>query len=250
MSYDAPVEDVYAPDKPLLAAGTPSGLDEVLREAMRQYGINLKVCLPASVSVVSGVQQVDVQPSIQVRYAGQADPVDMPVIQNVPVLMPMGQNYAVKLPIAEGDQGLLLFSDRSLDVWSSGTPGDQTVDCGDTRTHHISDAIFVPGLVPFAGQLIDSTDDLVVKAGTASLRVQQEGTFFMGANGQEMLDLVGQLTQSVSSLIELLGSAETLTMTMLGPQPFLASTQALLAQQKEVVDQITENLQSITGEAP
>lgn len=136
-------------------------------------------------------QQVDVQPLIQRGYLdedGERQLERPPVVCSVPVVSPHAKGlralktyldalelalsavtyggYAgvwapsrpsvpsfvdLALPVAVGDTGLLIFSDRSLDVWLA-TGG--IVDPGDDRRHALSDAVFVPGLRPFSSPLV------------------------------------------------------------------------------------------------
>jgi hypothetical protein len=129
-------------------------MEQVIRLALFAHTLKLKVCLPCSISNIHGNQEVDVQPLLQARYT-DGSPFNLRVIQKVPVVMPQGQLYSVKYPLSVGDTGMCIFSDRSLDVWLAGSGG--IVDPADSRQHDISDAIFVPGLVPFSGQTQDDT---------------------------------------------------------------------------------------------
>lgn len=250
-SFDAPDYSPYDPAVLDPYVVTPA-LDDVILAAISQSNLRLRVCVPCSVLAVTACQQVDVQPTLKVRYAAATEAVDMPAVSNVPVCFPMGQNYRIKVPIAVGDLGLLIFADRSLDKWKD-LSSAQTVSPDDVRAHQLTDAVFVPGLVPFAMQTKDKTTDLVITAGTAETRVQQDGKFTMagtGNDGQELLDLINQLTSSVSDLLKLLSGPDTMTLTMAGPQPFLISTQTMLLDQKVVVDKIKSNLETITGKVP
>ena len=55
---------------------------------------------------------------------------------------PGAGGYRITFPVAEGDTGLLLFAESSLDKWlvSGGT-----VDPEDDRRHDLTDAVFLPG---------------------------------------------------------------------------------------------------------
>jgi hypothetical protein len=65
------------------------------------------------------------------------------VIVDVPVVFPSSKNYALTFPIEQGDEVLLVFSQRSLDNWfARGGPQEQS----DRRYHHPADAIAVVGL--------------------------------------------------------------------------------------------------------
>lgn len=196
MTYGAPPVDDYNPAIPDYQAGTPP-MDQTIRQAIASAILNLNVHIPGKITQVLGNQKVHVQPLLQSRYTN-GKLITLPVIQNVPVAMPVGQDWSIKLPIAVGDTGYLLFSDRSLDSWLAGSGG--ITDPQDSRTHDISDATFVPGLVPFANQTTDSTTDMVLTNGQGILRIQKAGTFKLLNSSNELLDLMSQLADQCSQI--------------------------------------------------
>lgn len=229
MSYQDPPVNPYDPGSQDFETQTLP-LDEIIRRGIRAQMLNLKVCLPCKVTAVLGNQKVNVQPTLQVRYIDQNVGTNMPAIQNVPVSMPMGADYYIKLPVAVGDSGHIVCSDRSLDVWLAGS--GEIVDPQDSRQHHLSDAIFVPGLVPFSKQTKDATTDLVVKNGSSEFRVQKNGKFQIKNQNQELIDLMDQLLDVLLN--------KTFTLTIFGPQPFIDFTIQLL-------QQIRTKLQTLKG---
>jgi hypothetical protein len=128
---------------------------------------DLHVWLPASVVKVRGNQQVDIQPLLQ-RFYKDGALVTLPVVQNVPVQMPRGTNYGIKYPISEGDTGIALFCERSLDAW---LVAGGLVDPADSRTHDLSDAVFIPGLYPLNAQATGAATDLVIKNGGTEISI-------------------------------------------------------------------------------
>lgn len=225
-------------------------LDAVVRMAIDCHLLDVRTAMPAQISRVLSNQQVDVQPMIQARYQSQDEPVTLPIIQSIPVVMASGKNYALKVPVAVGDTGLLIFCDRSIDVWCVSN-AEGPVDPQDTRHHDLSDAVFVPGLVPFALQTDDATDDLVMRCGKAEIRLQQDGRVRAGGvgSGQDLLDLVHQLIESHQRLIDVLTS-ETFTLTQMGAQPFIATTSAALSRVKTEAQNIQSKLETLeTGNA-
>jgi len=93
-------------------------------------------------------------------------PVSIAVLNEVPVLMPQGGGYQMKLPITKGDVVLLVFCDRSLDIWKS--KGGE-VDPIDLRQHHLSDAVAIPCL-----------RDPAAAAPTVAVEIQSDGTVLVG----------------------------------------------------------------------
>lgn len=242
MPYNVPTQQPFSPTVVDLQPETLP-MDEIIRRAVDDGGMRLRVCMPAKVVKITGNQQVDLQPLLQARLIDNTI-VTLPVIANALVCMPMGQDYAVKYPIAVGDTGVALFCDRSLDAWAA-SMGD-VVDPKDSRMHALSDAIFLPGLVPLQKQFGDTTDDMVLRNGEAELRLQKDGRFVLKNKSQEMTDLLDLVIKNQVDLLEALAS-NTFTLTMLGPQPFIASTVAALQQLKQTAQTIRDNFDTLKG---
>ena len=230
MTYIAPVSNPFDPAVPDFDAQTLP-LDEVIRQAIGAALLRVRVCLPASITEVNENQNVDVQPLLQTRYQ-DGRVVNLPIIRQVPVSMPMGQDYSIKVPLAVGDTGYLIFCDRSLEAWSASDGG--IVDPADSRSHDLTDAIFVPGLVPFGSQTEDETTDLVITNGKAIIRVQKGGTFELKNSSNELLDLLCQITSQCQELSNTL-STDTVN-TAIGPMQLNAFSQyASIASQLETL---------------
>ena len=110
-----------------------------------------------------------------------------------------------------GDQVLLVFSERSLDVWLS---AGGIVDPNDTRKHHISDAIAIPGCYPFNNPITGaSASDVVLGNDHSQIVLQPSGKFkIQKMGGDELFDLIDQLFNLFLA---------TTTMTLMGPQAFV-----------------------------
>jgi hypothetical protein len=203
MTYRDPIESPYDPRKVNYAPEAVE-LSDVIAEAMRATSVRLRVAMPCSIDSVVANQRVNLQPLIQARYLFQDEPVTLPIIRNCPVIMPHGANYSIRLPIAAGDTGLAIFSDRSLDAWlAAASPGASPIDPQDTRCHNLNDAIFLPGLVPFASQTQESGNDLTISNGAAQIRLQPGGTMKLGSTapgGQELLSLMDTIISTLSTL--------------------------------------------------
>lgn len=223
----------YDPNSPDYQAATPPP-EEIIRQAVRAGMMALRVWLPGVITDVLGNQKVNVQPLLQYRAAdGIVNPdgtngtlITRAIIQNVMVQMPIGVNYSVKYPIAVGDTGMIAFCDRSLAVWSAGD--GSVADPADSRMHDLTDAVFIPGLVPFANQTDDETDDLVVTAGDAQFRILQSGGFKFKNSSQELITNLVNLVNALSTASTVAGG------------PFIPSVVTAL-------EQIAENLQSLQG---
>lgn len=138
-------------------------LEDVLSTWFESFKEELYTSEPGVVtSFDESKMTASVQPIVQKSYNDEAgDKVysSKPVIQNVRVLYPGGR---MLFRLEPGSPGQLLFCSASLDNWSPTTsrPSPPVSD----RTHHLTDAIFIPG---FPGKITTYNkpdDDEVVLA--------------------------------------------------------------------------------------
>lgn len=212
MIYNDPPIDPYDPEVINYEPQTVPP-DEIIRRAIADSARGLRVCMPAMVTALNGDQNVNVQPLFQTRLIDGTPPSNMPQVQQVPVSMFMGSGYSIRLPVAIGDTGYLIISDRNMDAWLAGSGA--IVDPQDTRAHNLSDAIFVPGLVPFAKQTQIGGTDLVITNGSLVAKFQKAGKFVVTNGTNELLDLLVQITTECQSLSSTL-STDTVN-TIFGP---------------------------------
>ena len=135
-------------------------LQDLLSKFRESIAAQIHTALPGKiVRYDSSAQKADVQPLIKDRYTDEAGALQvrtLPVIPAVPVQFPGAGGYRITFPVAEGDTGLLLFAESSLDKWlvSGGT-----VDPEDDRRHDLTDAVFLPGLRDFGHALVSAPTD-------------------------------------------------------------------------------------------
>lgn len=215
------------PFDPSIGDPTPETIpqDEIIRRAIANSQLMLRVAMPCQITQVLGNQKVNLQPLLRARYM-DGTVVSIPEIQNVMVSMPRGQKFSIKYPLAIGDTGYAIFCDRSLDLWSNGNGG--ILDPQDSRSHQLQDAVFVPGLVPFSMQTTDETDDLVITSDEAELRMTQSGGFSFKNSSQELINNLVNLVQTLSTASTVAGG------------PFTPDV-------VEALNEIVENLQSLEG---
>lgn len=224
----------------LLGQSTP-GLDDVVADAVRRASRNLRVCVPAKVVNVLGSQFVDLKPLFLQRI-GQVV-MEYPVIPGALVCMPVGGDYRFSWALKPGDTGVLLCADRCLDAYAA-SDGSRPADPADARAHELTDAIFIPGLVPHAKQT-EATDDMVLANGALTLRLQKGGTLTVDNGTNEMMALLVQMAGQLKTLADDLASAQVLT--AMGPFPFLASSIALFQQVSATMLDVTNRLTTLQG---
>ena len=197
------------------------GLAALIRLIARMEISGARVSIPARVVAYDpAAQTVDADPDI-LKPGGQP----LPRVFACPVQMPTGAGLGVALPLAAGDPVLLVFSDRSLEEWlTSGKRGAPS----DPRTHHLTDAIAIPGVRPIPEAWGGLTADKLVigqlqrdgtPAAPCQIRISNAGKLAIGTPTAELVTMLGDLVSALQS---------AMVATLAGPQPLDPATQATL----------------------
>lgn len=177
-----------------------STLVEAIRSAIESRMVETHTAMPATVLSFDATKQtVSVQPSIKSKFTDGTVQA-LPVISNVPVHFPRAAKGGVRFPLAAGDQVMLVFAERSLDVWKS---KGGTVDPLEGRKFNLSDAVAYPGLFsPAAAEGSFPTANMELKWGSAKIILQESGavevqgtSFAFTGTGGELVDFMSQLAQ-------------------------------------------------------
>lgn len=109
--------------------------------------MDVHTSMPAIImSYDANTRTVTAQPAIQRVFSegeGISGAYNLPPCVDVPVIFPGGGGYEITFPIHEGDECLLIFSERCIDSWF--VSGEPNVPA-DYRQHDLSDAIAIVGL--------------------------------------------------------------------------------------------------------
>lgn len=161
-------------------------LSEVLDRARRLGEVHTMI--PAVVHKYQGGRKVDVQVLVKravLDETGARQVRSVAIVVSVPIVWPGAGGYTMTFPICDGTNtpdgatspppatiGMLMFAERSIDKWLSGSGGE--VDPEIDHTHHLSDGIFVPELIPFgASSPAPPTDHAVLgKAGGVQIHLR------------------------------------------------------------------------------
>lgn len=174
---------------------TPS---DILKQVVN-YGLtNIHTCLPGEIVDYDYTQQkAKVQPLLRKRYADGTIQ-SLPEITNVPVVFPSGTGFSMHWPLNAGDNVLLLFSERSLDNWLS-TGGE--VAPIDPRKFDLSDAIAIPGLIPFPQTTAPQDNTaLNIVMGNARMKIDPSGTFCFHGVTEELMSILDELIGDLITL--------------------------------------------------
>lgn len=117
------------------------------KEILRQSLADLRVSIPAIVESVDYSKNppvVTAQIAIKELVKMPSGPqwTDIYPISNVPIALFSAGGFSLTLPVAEGDEGLLVFTDMCFDLWwTRGGVQEQF----ERRRHDVADCIFIPG---------------------------------------------------------------------------------------------------------
>ena len=200
---------------------TPT-LEQILQDAIRAQLLDVHTCLPAKIEKYeASTQKANVQVLLKRKYEADAEAVNLPVINSVPVQWPsanQGKSY-IHLPLKAGDLGVVIFSERSIDLWLSGDSGDpgKILDPQDPRIFDLSDAIFIPGVLPFVHSLQNvNADNAIIQNDKFRIEIAPDGTISLEGEAEELITIVDDL---FTNLI-----VDARVLTSIGPQPFIADT--------------------------
>jgi len=190
-------------------------LSEILFRAIDKKLCDMNIMVPCTVEKYDKtLNRVEVTPAFKKKYKSETEPVDVPPIADVPVsFWRLGKAHLV-MPINKGDQGTLIFSQRSIDKWI--VEGGQN-DPEDSRKFAFSDAVFYPGLHSDTNPLVRlGLDDSVELTNEVNfIELLKSGKIKIGNDKRELL-------AHLKAGVEII--RDGLTITALGPSPWDAGT--------------------------
>lgn len=188
---------------------TPT-LTDLINESIDAKLYETNTSMPGIVvSYNSATNMADIQPAFTRRYITNPIPLPLPVIPNVPVALPRANQAFISFPIKPGDGVLLIFSQRSLDLWKA-QGGSIPLPPADSRKHNISDAVAILGLYSATRPLAIDASNLVIgyggarialslsgettiQAGAGKISIDPSGKFAIGNGVVSLLDLIDEL---------------------------------------------------------
>lgn len=172
-------------------------LADVIIQHIKENRTTLYTSVPAIITDVSDLSnnKVSVQPAIETSLSdGTTYP--LPIISDVSIQWPAGGGGVLTFPLKVGDDVLLVFSMKSLAEWEVSSGG--TVVPEDLRMHNLSDPIVIPSIFRNSNQPSPDPDNVVLKFGDTSIKINDDGTLSLGNGTQEIVDLLSQLAEQVS----------------------------------------------------
>ena len=129
-------------------AGFTESLQELVKQAIDFELTEFHVCMPGKIEQYdAALGTATIKPTLSRRFRGAEEPIEYPVIQNVPIVQPRTAKAQATLPITSGDLVLIVFADRSIENWDL-SRGDEPREVRDLRRHDLSDAFAILGGYP------------------------------------------------------------------------------------------------------
>ena len=186
-------------------------IEQLLELALDAREEEMHTALPGRVERYDASSQTaSVTPLIRraiARRGGGTARLQMPTIHAVPVAWPRAGDWFVHMPLSAGDTVLLIVCERDPARWR--VTGELS-DPIDSRLHHLSHAVAIPGVYPRTRELGDTPSDALVigRDGGSTIRVRSDGEVHVA--GSESLALAGNLDAHLSAISADLARLKTL----------------------------------------
>lgn len=193
---------------------TPT-MSEVIKAAIEQRLCDLYTQMPGKiVSYDLNTGLATVSPLLKRKYIADEGSTQLPPITNVPVCFPRMGKSRLRFPVAAGDEGMIQWQMRSIDVWLK-TGGN--IDPLDPRKFNFSDATFWPGMTSQANPPVLKGDptSLVIQNDKGFIEMTPDGKFKHTNGVEELYDLLVRAITEIVLIAKTLNT--TTTNTVFGP---------------------------------
>ena len=222
-----------------MTTSAPTSLADAVKAAIQYNLNNIHTAMPAQIlSYDFTTQKASVQPTVNKQWTDGTTS-RMPIINEVPVIFPSAGGASVSFPVLAGDTCLLVVCERSITEWllagGLATPSDP-------RKLDLTDAVAIPGLIPFNGTFPVRTNntDFIIEYGGSSITITQNGdikintasTIALGKPGNELIaNLISAITDIGLAMAKIASEGVGLTQTTTA-----AATCATVAGQLTIID--------------
>jgi len=175
-------------------------IQTVIDVAMESFN----TCLPGTFETYNfSSQKASVQPMLTKKYADGVVQTFKPIAE-VPVMFPRTKNSGITFPISRGDGCLILFTQRSMELYLN---SGKISNPGDPRKFDLSDAVAIPGLFTFNQEnLASNNDDLELHHNGIKITIKKNKDIEIGTNQKITIKSNGDIELGTSSLLKLVNS--------------------------------------------
>lgn len=169
--------------------------EEALRTMLDGRQATIWTALPGIIQSFDRVKQTCVVQialqATQTKSDGTQQQVNFPLLLDCPVIFPSGGGFCLTLDLQQGDECLMLFSNRCIDAWwqSGGVQKQQ-----EFRMHDLSDGFVLPGPHSQPNKISN------IKANAAQLR-SDDGMTYVEVNDSGIVKVVAPGGISLNGLI-------------------------------------------------
>lgn len=144
-------------------------LDDLISRYIDNSLIDTHTALPGVIDSFDPETQIaKVQPLIKRVLIDNIEK-DLPVLINVPVVFQRAGGFNITFPVQQGDECLILFSERAIDTWLQSGGIQKPLD---RRKHDLTDAIALLGLYNQTNVISDfNNSDLVLRSEDNSTKI-------------------------------------------------------------------------------
>lgn len=239
--------------------GETPGMTQIIEELIEDRLYSLNTFMPGTIKKVDKVRGlVAVQPDFMRVWADDDEPSEYPIIEGVPLWELRAGEARINMPVKVDGKCMIVFSQRALERWK--LTGDKTRP-GDTRLHHLSDAICIPGLYPIKDAK-PLSDELSIEFGKASisfkdsetitakvvsgiLMMNKDGKFKISNGSSELLTLIKEFMIQEEAIVDAVQKMTFPTSlgpsgTVIDPMPFSQAMQEMAKIRKKLTQLILE----------
>jgi hypothetical protein len=163
-------------------------LAQVILDGIAQVLANIHTAMPGQIEEYDAAKNLaKVKPLFKRKYHAEDAAVDLPIISNVPVVFQRTTSAFFRLPVKKGDYVLLIFCERSLDLWLE---NGGSVDPQDPTKFGLNDAVAIPGLFPKTITLEKNgaEESLEIANKTAYIEIKSNGDIAIKTSGNITVD--------------------------------------------------------------
>lgn len=169
--------------------GNIANLASLIKQGVKNYSKEIHTAMPGIIeSFNPELQTASVQPAIKRMFKtddGEVElisPENLPLCINVPVIFPRGGGFSLTMPVKAGDECLLIFCERSIDLWHERGSVQEPLA---RRFHSFSDAVAYVGLSSKVNKIPDyDPENTVIK--------KDDGTVYIKWNADSSLEVFAE----------------------------------------------------------
>ena len=169
-------------------------------------------------SVDNDAKKANVRVALKTKLLSETEAKELPILFDVPLSFFQTSETIISLPVKKGDDCMIFFCERSIDIWKANTAqelSERIVDPKDPRKHNLSDAFCVPICKPIGTGLTgDNSKIKIAYTEQNKMTIDENGHLKYEISDGSFLDIMeGQFkyTSANGAIFNINGSELTFT---------------------------------------